>query len=91
MFKQLAKAWAGTPSGDKSAAAVKQYESDAAFMKQLGDKEAGGKAKAALSIARGYAGSGRKEAAIKKYQSIVADYPNTEWAKTAEAEMEKLK
>jgi outer membrane protein assembly factor BamD (BamD/ComL family) len=91
VFKQVAKAYAGTPSGDKAAAVVKQYESDAAFMKQIGDKQASGKAKAALSIARGYAGAGRKDAAMKKYQSVVADYPNTEWAKTAEAEMEKLK
>ena len=91
MFKQLAKAWAGTPSGDKAAAAVKQYESDAALMKKLTDKESGGKAKAALSIARGYAGSGRMDAAIKKYQSIISDYPDTDWAKTAELEMAKLK
>jgi hypothetical protein len=90
-FKQLAKTSAGTPTGDKAAAAVKEYESDPAFMKKQTDKEAGGKAKAALSVARGYAGSGRTDAAIKKYQSIIADYPNTEWARTAETEMAKLK
>jgi thiol-disulfide isomerase/thioredoxin len=91
MFRQLAKAWVGTPSGDKAAAVVKEYESDAAFMKGLNAKEAGGRAKAALSMARGYAGSGRTDAAIKKYQSIITDYPNTDWAKTAETEMAKLK
>ena len=70
---------------------MKQYESDPAFVKKVTDKEAGGKVKAALSIARGYAGSGRTDAAIKKYQSIITDYPNTEWAKTAEMELAKLK
>lgn len=91
MFKQVAKTSAATPAGDKAAAAVKQYEADPAFMKKQTDKEAGGKAKAALGVARGYVSSGKTDAAIKKYQSIVTDYPNTEWAKTAAAEMAKLK
>jgi thiol-disulfide isomerase/thioredoxin len=90
-FKQVAKTSAGTPAGDKAAAAVKQYESDPAFAKKQADKEAGGKAKAALGVARGYASSGKTDAAIKKYQSIIADYPKSEWAKTAETEMAKLK
>ena len=89
-FKQIAKAFAGTPSGAKAAAAVKEYESDKAFMAALASKQAGGKAKAALSVARSYAKSGRLGDAAKKYKAIIKDYPDTEYARTAEREMNAL-
>jgi thiol-disulfide isomerase/thioredoxin len=90
-FKLAAKAFAGTPSGDDAAKAAKAYESDAAFMKRITDQQVGGKAKAALSVARSYAGAGRKEQAKKKYESIIAEYPNTDYAKTAQAELNAMK
>ena len=90
-FKQVAKAFAGTPSGDEASKLAGAYESDAAFMKRLNDQQVGGKAKAALSVARSYAGAGRKEQAKKKYQSIIAEYPNTDYAKTAQTELSALK
>jgi thiol-disulfide isomerase/thioredoxin len=90
-LKLAAKAFAGTPSGDEAAKLAKQYESDAAFMKRLTDTQVGGKAKAALSVARSYAGAGRKEQAKKKYQSIITDYPGTEYAKTAQSELNAIK
>lgn len=89
-FKQVAKAFAGTPSGEKAAEAVKEYEADKAFMQALTNKAAGGKAKAALSIARSYAKAGRKAEATKKYHSIIKDYPGTEQARTAQFELKNL-
>jgi thiol-disulfide isomerase/thioredoxin len=89
-FKQIAKAFAGTPSGDEAAAVVKAYESDAAFMKKINEKEASGKGKAALSMARSYAGAGRTEQAKAKYQSIIKDFAGTAVARTAQTELAKL-
>ena len=90
-FKTIAKAFAGTPSGDEAAAVVKRYEADTAFMKDLTEKEVGGKAKAALSVARSYATAGRKEQAKTKYQAIIKDYAGTEYAKAAQVELNALK
>jgi TolA-binding protein len=90
-LKTVAATFPGTPSGDEAAAMVKAYESDAAFMKGLTEKESGGKAKAALSIARSYVTANRKDAARKKYKEIIQAYAGTEYAKTAQAELDKLK
>jgi tetratricopeptide (TPR) repeat protein len=90
-LKLAAKAFAGTPSGDEAAKLAKAYESDAAFMKKMTDQQVGGKAKAALSVARSYAGAGRRDQARKKYESIIAEYPNTDYAKTAQTELSALK
>lgn len=90
-FRQVAKAYAGTPSGDKAAAAVKAFEADKAFMKSLAARESAGKAKSALSVARNYAKAGRTAEAAKKYKSIIADFPGTEHAATAQAELDALK
>ena len=90
-FKQIAKAYAGTPSGDAAAEVVKEYESDKAFMQSLANKQAGGKAKAALSMARSYAKAGRTAAAKKKFESIIKDYPGTPQAREAQFELRTLK
>ena len=90
-FKQVAKAFGGTPSGNKAAEAVKAYEADKAFMAKIAAREAGGKAKAALSVARSYAKAGRKDAAIKKFKAIIQDYPGTEQAQAAQTELNLLK
>ena len=89
-FKQIAKTYAGTPSGDKAAEVVRAYESDKAFMQALKNKASGGKAAAALSMARSYAKAGRKAEATKKYQSIIKEYPDTTQARTAEFELRNL-
>lgn len=89
-FKRVVKAFPGTPSAAKAAAAVKGYESDKAFMQKLANKEAGGKAKAALSVARSYAKAGRSDDAVKKFTAIIKDYPGTDPARAAQAELEAL-
>jgi thiol-disulfide isomerase/thioredoxin len=90
MFKQIAKAYAGTPSGDEAAGVVKEYEADAAFMKRLSDQQVGGKAKAALSVARSYAKTGKTAQARKKFEQVITDYPGTDYARTAQSEIAKL-
>lgn len=90
-FKQVAKAFAGTPSGGKAAEAVKAYEADKAFMQKIAAREAGGKAKAALSVARSYAKAGRQADAVKKFKAIIQDYPGTEQARAAQTELNLLK
>ena len=90
-YKDVAKTYPDTPSGAEAAAIVKKYESDAAFMKRLNETQAGGKAKAALSLASGYAKAGKRDLAAKKYQSVIKDFPGTSYAKTAKEELAKLK
>ena len=90
-LKTVAATFPNTPSGEEAAQLAAAYESDAAFMKGLTEKESGGKARAALSIARSYVTANRKEQARKKYKEIIQTYPGTEHAKTAQAELDKLK
>ena len=90
-FKQVAKAYAGTPSGAEAAKVVKAYEADKAFMAKVAARETGGKAKAALSVVRSYAKAGRKDDAAKKFKAIIQDYPGTEQGRAAQTELKLLK
>ena len=81
----------GVRTPEQAAAIAKAYETDPAFQKRRADEAAGKKADAALQVARTYVAAGRKDDAVKKYKSIVAEFPNTEAATTAAAEMAKVK
>jgi thiol-disulfide isomerase/thioredoxin len=89
-FKAIAREFAGSDAAGAAASEVKRYESDKAFVKQVIDKEAATKAKAALGMARSYKGARKLEQARAKYQSIIADFPNTPYADTARAELAAL-
>ena len=89
-FKSVAKEFAGTSAAALAAAQVQRYEGDAAFVKRVADKEVGGKARAALSMARSYRTAGKSEQARQKYQSVIAEFPNTQYAETARQELSAL-
>ena len=69
---------------------MKKYESDPAFVKRVIEKESNTRAKAALSVARSYKGARKYDQARAKYQSIIADFPNTPYADTARQELASL-
>ena len=90
-YKLVASAFAGTEGGNIAAAEAAKYEKDAAFMKKQKESSIAGKANSALSLARAYAGSGNKDLAMKKYQSVIAEFPGTSYATTAQKEMAAMK
>lgn len=89
-FKTIAKDFACTEAAATAEAVVAEYEKDPAFVKKALEAFAGDKARAALSMADSYARNGRTDAARKRYQQIIADYPGTTWAEEAKRGMEKL-
>ena len=60
-------------------------------MKRLTETQVGGKAKAALSIASGYAKVGKRDLAAKKYRSVIKDFPGTTCANTPQSKLAKVK
>jgi thiol-disulfide isomerase/thioredoxin len=89
-FKAIARDFPGSAAAGAAANEVKRYESDKAFVKQVIEKESATKAKAALGMARSYKGARKLDQARAKYQSIIADFPNSPYADTARAELAAL-
>jgi thiol-disulfide isomerase/thioredoxin len=89
-FKAITKEFPDTSAATTAAAVVKRYEGDAAFVKRVSDKEVGGKAKAALSMARSYRTARKTDQARQKYQSIIQEFPNTAYAQEAQQELASL-
>ncbi|MDB5174683.1 MAG: thioredoxin [Phycisphaerales bacterium] len=90
-FTQIAKEYEGTEAGTTAAAQVKAYEQkDPGFVKRANETAASGKAKAALSVAQAYARAGRTDLAKAKYKSVIADFPGTSFAQTAQQELSLL-
>ena len=90
-FKTIATTFAGTPAAAKAADAVRTYEADAAFMKQYNETVVGAKAKNALSLADSYRRAGRLDMARKKYQAVINDYPNTDFAAQARKALDEIR
>ena len=89
-YKAIAREYPDTAAATTAAAAIKRYEGDPAFVKRVVEKEAGTRAKAALSMARSYRNSRKTDQARQKYQSIIQEFPNTEFARAAQQEMTSL-
>jgi thiol-disulfide isomerase/thioredoxin/outer membrane protein assembly factor BamD (BamD/ComL family) len=90
-FKNIVTLMPNTDAAAKAAEAVKAYESDAAFMKQYNETVVGSKAKSALTLADTYRRAGRKDIARQKYQAVIDDYPNTDYATQAQKALDELK
>jgi thiol-disulfide isomerase/thioredoxin/phage terminase small subunit len=90
-YKTIVQLFPGTPAAAEAATAVQAYERDPAFVKRANESAAGAKAKAALSIARGYRNAGQTQLAKKKYQSIIEEFAGTSYAATAQQELKAIK
>ena len=89
-YKAIAREFPDTSAATTAAAALKRYEGDAAFVKRVGEKEATARAKAALSMARSYRTAGKTDQARQKYQSVIQEFPATQYAQTARQELAAL-
>jgi len=89
-FKAVAATFAGTPSGDEAKEAVATYEKNPALVQKANDGVIAGKAKAMMGMAQNYARAGRMELAKKKYQEVIAAFPNSAPAKEAKAAIDEL-
>jgi hypothetical protein len=86
----VAANFAGTPAGDQAKTEVAEYEKDAAFVAKVNNSAAATKAKAAMGLAAGYEKAGRVDLAKQKYQDIIRAFPNTTWAKEAQAALDEI-
>jgi thiol-disulfide isomerase/thioredoxin/TolA-binding protein len=82
-FKQIVSTYPETPAATSAQQAVAVYEQDPTFLQKAKDAAAADKAKAALGLADSYRRSGRTDLAKKKYQSVIDDFPGTQFADTA--------
>lgn len=89
-YKAIVKDLGGTEAATKAAEIVAEYEKDATFVKGAMEEAVGDKARAAMSMADSYARNGRVDAARKRYEQLIADYPGTSWAEKAQQAIEKL-
>jgi len=89
-FKAIVTQFPGTPSAETAAAEVSNYEKDPTFVQKVSSSSAAVKAKAALNLADSYKTAGRTEMARKKYQEIIAQFPGTEWADSAQKSLTEL-
>jgi thiol-disulfide isomerase/thioredoxin len=84
-FKQIIAAYPETPAATSAQQAVSVYEQDPTFLQKVKDASVADKAKAALSLADSYRRSGRSDLARQKYQSVIDQFPGTQYADTAKA------
>jgi peroxiredoxin len=84
-FKQIIATYPETPAATSAQQAVAVYEQDPAFLQKVKDATVNDKARAALSLADSYRRSGRSDLARQKYQSVVDQFPGTQYADTAKA------
>jgi thiol-disulfide isomerase/thioredoxin len=89
-FKAIVKSYPGTPAATEAATAVQAYEADTACITKFNAKANTGKAESMLSMAATYKAAGHLEQAKKKYQDVIAQFPNTTWAATASKGIEDL-
>jgi thiol-disulfide isomerase/thioredoxin len=90
-YLQVAKMFADTDPGKQADSRVKEYEADATFMREYRSEAGQAKAKSLLGLAQSHARNGNTEAAKKKYQEVIDQFPDTEWSEQAKREMTALK
>jgi len=82
-FKQIVSAYPETPAVSSAQQAVSVYEQDPTFVQKVKEATIAAKANAALGLADSYRRSGRADLARKKYQSVIDEFPGTQFADTA--------
>jgi TolA-binding protein len=90
-FKAVATNFAGTPAADEAKGLMAAYEQkNPGVVAKANEAAAAGKANAALGMAANYARAGRVDLAKRKYQEVIAAYPNTSYAQKAQAAIAEL-
>jgi peroxiredoxin len=82
-FKQILATYPETPAASSAQQAVTVYEQDPTFLAKVKDAAVSDKAKSALGLADSYRQSGRNDLARQKYQSVIDQFPGTQYADTA--------
>jgi len=82
-FRKIAADFKDLPAGDDAAAEVKKYEGNASFMARYNSKNVTAKAKSLMSLADNYRKAGNKAKAKEKYQEVIKQFPDTEFAREA--------
>jgi len=82
-FRKVATDFADLSTGDEAKAAVKAYEADNAFITQYNAKNISAKAKSLMSLADNYRKAGNNAKAKAKYEEVIKQFPNTEYAREA--------
>jgi tetratricopeptide (TPR) repeat protein len=82
-FKQIVSAYPETPAAASAQQAVSVYEQDPTFVQKAKDAAIATKANSVLGLADSYRRSGRADLARKKYESVIDQFPGTQFADTA--------
>jgi tetratricopeptide (TPR) repeat protein len=92
-FQRVVRQYEGTQPAADAQARIAAYEKDAEIWQQIQKSKtefASRNAQNMLSLARMLVASEKYDTARKLYERVIADYPDTEEAATAEAEMQAL-
>lgn len=90
-YVRIVDKWPDTPSGKKAQAHLDRMQNDPSFSKEVRETAAAKKCKGWLQTARSLAKNDRVDEARRYYKRIIDEFPNTSFAETAQAEMDKLK
>jgi thiol-disulfide isomerase/thioredoxin len=89
-FKQIVALFPGTDAATTAAQAVATYDQNPALVAKFTSEAQSKKAKSLLSMARSYASSGKSDLAMQKYQEVIADFPGTDYATTAQQALDSM-
>lgn len=90
-YRLIAKDYQGTKIAESANAKVDEIEGSAAIMAEIRAESADRNAGLTLDMARVLAKHGARNDAIRYYERIVADYPESRHADAARREVEKLR
>jgi len=89
-YKKLVEEYADTPQGKEAKDRLDCFDSDEEFQKQLRECEAEVKCQGLFSLARSYRANKLYEVAQAKYQEVIDQFPDTDFAGEAKEELQAL-
>jgi hypothetical protein len=90
-YERVAKAYKGSDTGRKAADRLKAIKGDQKIMAVVRAEEARKKCENWLQMARTLAKNGKEAQAAEYYQRVLDEFPESEFADTAKAELDKLR
>lgn len=90
-YERIAKAFKGSDTGRKASAKLKGLKADAQIMGIVRAEETKKNCEGWIETARALAKSGKDNKAAEYYQKVLDKYPDSEFAETSRAELEKLR
>jgi len=89
-FEFIIKKCRGTEYAERARKRIDEMQSNAQMASKLKEQRTKKDCRGWLSMARNYAKTGSKDKAKTYYSRVLKTYPNTEYAKTAKAELNRL-